>query len=294
MIITICSSIKFFDRILRIKDKLEELGHVVLMPVKVEGVDYLSKDGTSRVEAKKRFGFISKHMEKIEQSDAILVANFTKDGIENYIGANTFMEMGFAHYRGKIIFLLNPISDQKYIIDEVLTMEPIVLDRNLYRIPKAKNTSICDHTSVGILVWKEGELLLIERMRKPIGFAPPAGHVDSNPSFEEAAHSELWEEVELIATGLRFLAEGRKENPCRRWDGTWHYWKIYEAMVENYNVKASPDETKQYMWCSKDKLKELAQRTEEYLAKKITDNEWQSKPGLEPVWKEWLTEIGIL
>ena len=30
---------------------------------------------------------------KICEADALLVCNFTKKGIENYIGANTFLEM---------------------------------------------------------------------------------------------------------------------------------------------------------------------------------------------------------
>ena len=52
----------------------------------------------------------------------------------------------------------------------------------------------CDHTSVGILVWKEEKLLLIERKNFPFGFAPPAGHLDGD-TYEEAAKRELLEET---------------------------------------------------------------------------------------------------
>jgi len=45
----------------------------------------------------------------------------------------------------------------------------------------------CDHTGVGIHVWRNGKLLLIERKKFPFGFAPPAGHVDGRQSFEVAA-----------------------------------------------------------------------------------------------------------
>ena len=38
----------------------------------------------------------------------------------------------------------------------------------------------CDHTSVGMLVWKNKKILLIERKKAPFGFAPPAGHVDKS------------------------------------------------------------------------------------------------------------------
>lgn len=111
-----------------------KLGHEVCMPVKVEGVDYWSKDNASRVKAKTKHGFIEKHMEEIEKSDAVLVVNITKENIKNYIGANTFLEMGFAHYHKKKIFTLNPLPDQPYIIDELQTINPIVLNGNLSTI----------------------------------------------------------------------------------------------------------------------------------------------------------------
>lgn len=134
MTITICGSIKFFDDMVKIQKDLEARGHTVLMPVKADGVDYWAEDNTSRVQAKKTLELINEHFHKIEQSDAILVVNMTKKDIENYIGANTFLEIGFAHYRDKKIFLLNPVPDQPYIIDEIQTIDPIVIDGNIDNI----------------------------------------------------------------------------------------------------------------------------------------------------------------
>jgi hypothetical protein len=134
MTITICGSIKFFDQMLEARARLEKMGHSVLMPVRTDGVDYWSKDNKSRVEAKKKFEFISEHMDKIEKSDAILVVNETKGDTENYIGANTFLEIGFAHYRDKKIYFLNSVPNQRYIEDEILTVEPIVLNGDLTKI----------------------------------------------------------------------------------------------------------------------------------------------------------------
>lgn len=131
MKIAICGSIKFYDEMLQAQRELESLGHVVLMPTKAQGVDYWTEDNRARVEAKKKFEFIGEHFDKIEESDAILVVNVTKKEIENYIGANTFLEMGFAYYRKKKIYTLNPIPNQPYIIDELLTFDPIVLNGNL-------------------------------------------------------------------------------------------------------------------------------------------------------------------
>jgi translation elongation factor EF-Ts len=128
MKITICGSIKFYDDMVKIQGQLEKKGHEVFMPVKAAGVDYWAEDNTSRVQAKKTLELINEHFFKIEKSDAILVVNITKGDIKNYIGANTFLELGFAHYLGRKIYLLNPIPDQPYIIDEILTIDPVVLE----------------------------------------------------------------------------------------------------------------------------------------------------------------------
>ena len=125
---------KFNDKFLELEKQLEALGHSVLIPVAVDGVDYWAEDGTSRQETKKGLRLVEKHLDKINESDAILVANYTKGDVENYIGANSFLEMGYAKYKGKKIFLLNPLPSQKYIEDELVSFEPIVLDGDLSRI----------------------------------------------------------------------------------------------------------------------------------------------------------------
>jgi len=113
---------------------LKKKGHRVLMPVKAKEVDYWSDDNISRVEAKKKYELIDEHMRNIEKSDAILAVNITKGDIENYIGANTSLEMGFAHYRKKKIFAFNPLPNQKYILDEIMTIDPVILHGDLSKI----------------------------------------------------------------------------------------------------------------------------------------------------------------
>lgn len=152
---------------------------------------------------------------------------------------------------------------------------------------------VCDNKSVGMLVWKDNKLLLIERKQPPFGFAPPAGHLDDDTSFEKAAKRELNEEVGLETKSLRLVTEARKENPCRREGGSWHYWKIYEVKAEG-KLRPSKDETKQVGWYSRIQIEKLAKRTEQYLASKIAENEWQASPGLEPVWYEWFKELKII
>jgi len=56
-----------------------------------------------------------------------LVANYNKREIQNYIGGNSFLEMGFAHILRKKIFLLNEIPEMIYS-DEIKAMQPIILN----------------------------------------------------------------------------------------------------------------------------------------------------------------------
>ena len=150
----------------------------------------------------------------------------------------------------------------------------------------------CDHASVGILVKQEDKILLIERKRFPFGFALPAGHCDGD-SYEIAARRELEEEVGLRAEELSIITEGKKGNLCRRKDGTWYYWKIYQAKVSG-QLRLSKDETKQAGWYTKEQLQRLARKTEDYLSGNISEEDWRCSPGLEPIWYQWFKELEII
>lgn len=152
----------------------------------------------------------------------------------------------------------------------------------------------CDHTSVGILVWRDNKLLLIQRARPPFGMAVPAGHVDVHGTYEKAASDELAEEVGLTAERFGLAAEGRMENPCRREGGTWHYWKLYKAEGVSGEVVPSADETKSYVWADVATLKRLSEKTERYRSGTLPEEEWRSSPGLEPVMYDWFKKLGIL
>lgn len=143
----------------------------------------------------------------------------------------------------------------------------------------------CDHTSVGVLIYNEhNELLLIERGTFPFGMAVPAGHVDDHPSYEEAAIAEVREEVGLEVSNLKLVAEGRRENPCRRTNGKWHYWKIFEASATG-EVKLSARETRSAEWCGPERLAELGL---------VSSARAQASPPLERVWLDWFYELEIL
>ena len=153
-------------------------------------------------------------------------------------------------------------------------------------------SDICDHKSVGMIIRRNGKFLLLERRKPPFGFAPPAGHLDGDV-YENSAARETFEEVGLRTTKIKLITEGRKNNRCRREDGEWHYWKIYELETVG-EILRSEDETKQAGWFDIDQIKEMAEKTKRYLLGIIPEEQWQQAPGLEPVWLEWFEELGIL
>jgi len=144
-----------------------------------------------------------------------------------------------------------------------------------------------------MFVWKDDKLLLIERMKFPFGFAVPAGHVDGDKTFEEAAGRELEEEVGLKAKTLEKIFEGRKENPCRRQGGAWHFWKMYKVETTG-ELKRSLDETKKAGWYDKKQIQKLAEKTVKYKMGEISEEEWQKNPGLEVMMYEYFKELKII
>jgi predicted RNA-binding protein with PUA domain len=133
MKIVICASMSAAEKIMEAKHKLENLGHEVVVPANMElhlAKTFSSKEST---EEKIKDDLIKGYFKKISQADALLALNYDKNGITNYIGGNTFLEIGFAHVLNKKIFLLNPIPEMGYT-DEILAMQPIILEGDLTKI----------------------------------------------------------------------------------------------------------------------------------------------------------------
>ncbi len=124
--------------------KLEAMGHEAVVPL---GVDLVKTRGVTLerfVELKEEgkhhtltieHDAIRTHYKKIVEADAILVTNWEKKGVLDYIGGNTFLEMGFAHVHHKPIYILHGIPDLSYT-DEIHAMQPTVLDGDLKGIER--------------------------------------------------------------------------------------------------------------------------------------------------------------
>jgi hypothetical protein len=120
-----------------IEKKLVNQGHLIILPVKFQDTDYDNKKISDGVRNIISNNAITEHYKKILQSDAILVANYDKKGISNYIGGNTFLEMGFAYVNDKKIFVLNPLPTTGLnYLEELLGMQPVILNGDLTKIPK--------------------------------------------------------------------------------------------------------------------------------------------------------------
>lgn len=130
MKIVICASMSAIKKIIEIQEELKKLEHEVVVPENLERHLAKTFSASESTIEKVKDDLIRKYFEKIKNSDAVLIINEDKKGIANYIGGNTFLEMGFAHVLDKKIFLLNPIPEVAYR-DEIIAMQPIVVNCDL-------------------------------------------------------------------------------------------------------------------------------------------------------------------
>ncbi len=129
MKIVICGSMSFAKEILVMRDRLVQSGHTIIVPNDAE--KYAANP--ANLDTKWNLAehdFIRRYHKEIMESDAIFVLNMTKESVANYIGGNTFLEMGFAHVLNKSIYLFNPIPDMPYR-EEMMAMQPVVLNGDL-------------------------------------------------------------------------------------------------------------------------------------------------------------------
>lgn len=140
MRITVNGSVAHAEKLVENFHRLKELGHQPLMHDEMFRIaDGTAQELTEGIETdhsqiKRQHNFIRWWHDCIVSGDAILVCNYDKNGIKNYIGGNTFLEIGFAHVNNKKIFLLNPIPEEVPYVDEIKAMVDVVLDGDLRKI----------------------------------------------------------------------------------------------------------------------------------------------------------------
>lgn len=137
--IVICSSASFYEKLFPIKKELEKLGFKVVLPKTANIMKknnnfnrsfYNTWDKNPKNYHKKR-KLMNGHFKKIIKSDAILVANFDKNGTKGYIGGNVFMEITIAYHYKKQIFILYEIVNDSSIKEEISAINAIFLKGDL-------------------------------------------------------------------------------------------------------------------------------------------------------------------
>lgn len=121
----------FHEQMKDIERKLHELGFNTYVP-ELGGNEDFSKMTVEQIRQIKG-QHKSKHREEISSSDAILVTNYEKKGIPNYVGPSALAEIGMAYALQKKIFLLFDIPATENRI-ELLGMGIISLNGKLERL----------------------------------------------------------------------------------------------------------------------------------------------------------------
>ena len=142
MKIAICGSLDFTYEIEELANKLRKKKFGVCIPISSEKIlrgEFSLEEIKKEKESGKfsdraiKYDSIRAYWDVIKSCNCILVANYDKKGIKNYVGGNSFLEMGFAHILNKKIFLLNDIPQMIYS-DEIKAMQPIILNGNLLKV----------------------------------------------------------------------------------------------------------------------------------------------------------------
>lgn len=106
MIITICGSTRFKDKILEVAEGLTLDGHLVFMPT-------VFRHDDTNLTTEMRIRLENNHREMINKSDAIFIVN-----VDKYIGESTYSMLDWAARMKKEIYFLEPMEEEEPKSDE--------------------------------------------------------------------------------------------------------------------------------------------------------------------------------
>ena len=110
-VLSICGSMDFINEMETIAAELTAAGGIVLTPQRAEA-GFRWEDLSAAERNRQKKAYIDAHLENIRQSTAVLIANYPKNGINGYIGANTLIEAAMAYTLGVPVYFLFPIGVQ--------------------------------------------------------------------------------------------------------------------------------------------------------------------------------------
>ncbi len=133
MRIGIIGSMHFTEKMVEVRDALLQRGHEAFVTKFADA--FLGKNDAEKeavkIYQKNNLDAIREFWHMMQGADAVLVINIDKNGVKNYIGGNTLMEIGFAHVLNQKIFLYNPIPDIPYYKSEIEAVKPIIIHGDL-------------------------------------------------------------------------------------------------------------------------------------------------------------------
>lgn len=136
MKIGIIGSMQFVDKMMEVQRELSELGHEAFTTSLHKSLTGKTDEEIEKIKLHQKYNMdaIRVFWREMQGSDAVLVLNFDKKGVKNYIGGNTLMEIGFAHVLNQKIFLWNPIPEILYYKTEIEAVRPVVINGDLSKI----------------------------------------------------------------------------------------------------------------------------------------------------------------
>lgn len=129
--VTVCGSMTHKDKWLGVVEELKSKGLRVATPDLSEKTDWSQLTEGEVIEQKG--WLVRRHIANIASTKAVLICNYEKQGKRNYIGSNTFLEMGVAFAYGKPVYVLHKLPEQDNR-EEMLALESIELEGNIEKL----------------------------------------------------------------------------------------------------------------------------------------------------------------
>ena len=78
--------------------------------------------------------YIDEHMSRLQDSNALLLANFDDERGDGYIGASCFFEAGWAFALGKPVYALRPIDAKSPFAEDLMAIDCTVINGDMSKI----------------------------------------------------------------------------------------------------------------------------------------------------------------
>lgn len=131
--VAICGSMAHKTEWLGVINKLRAAGLTVTTPDLSEQTDWSALADDEIIQRKG--WLIRRHLANIAKARVVLICNYEKNGVQDYIGSNSFLEMGAAFVYGKPVYVLGGIPQQDSR-EEILALSPIVLNGDIRTLIK--------------------------------------------------------------------------------------------------------------------------------------------------------------